>query len=70
MTRFKTETITVRLDPDLYQRVIAKSEETAVNYSEIVRRALENWVATGTVPARVASTGKAEAVPAEGNGEE
>lgn len=60
MTRFKTQSITVRLDPDLYQRVIEKSEETAVNYSEVVRRALENWVATGIVPARVASPAAAK----------
>ena len=54
MARIKTESITIRLTPVLYQAVIAKSEETAVNYSEVVRRALENWVATGILPPRVA----------------
>jgi len=62
--------IIVTIEDDLHTALKNKTKETGVAYSFIVRRALENWVATGTVPARVASTGKAEAVPAEGNGEE
>ena len=54
MVQIKIKIISVRLPYGLYQAVIAKSEETAVNYSEVVRRALENWVATGILPPRVA----------------
>lgn len=59
----------VMVNDDLYTAIKTKVDETGIPYSVVARRALENWVATGVMPARVASPGKAEAVPAVGNGE-
>lgn len=46
----KSKQILVMVDPSLYEKVKAKSDETGIPYSEIVRRALLNWVTTGEVP--------------------
>ena len=45
--------IIVTIEDDLYRAVKDISSNTGVAYSFVVRRALENWVTTGVVPARV-----------------
>lgn len=50
----KNVNIIVRVPDDLYAAMKEKSAETGVAYSFVARRALENWVATGILPARVA----------------
>jgi len=43
----KTKLLTTLVEPELYERIKRKSEETGVPYSEVIRRALEAWVVTG-----------------------
>lgn len=62
----KDVNVIVRVPTELYLAMKEKTDETGIAYSFVVRRALENWVATGTVPARVATPGKSEAAPAVG----
>ena len=46
----KTKMMVVMVDPSFYMRVIRKSEETAVPYAEVARRAWEVWLETGELP--------------------
>lgn len=50
--------IIVTIEDDLYRAVKDISSNTGVAYSFVVRRALENWVTTGVVPARVPANGE------------
>jgi len=42
------------LNEDLHDAVLELSHNSGVPVSVVMRRALENWVATGALPARVA----------------
>lgn len=50
--------IIVTIEDDLHVAVKNQSKKTGVAYSFVVRRALENWVITGIVPARVSVNGE------------
>lgn len=54
----------VEIDPQLHQAVTKMSQETGVSATFVMRRALENWVATGIVPAHATPTSKTETPPA------
>ena len=41
------------LNEELHDAVLRLSHDSGVPVSAVMRRALENWVATGTLPARV-----------------
>lgn len=66
----KTARFLIPVEADFHQQVKAKSAETGVPVSEVVRRALEAWLITGELPtvptneaqpatARKATSGKA-----------
>lgn len=59
-----TQKMMVTVNDNLYAAVKVKVNETGIPYSVIVRRALENWVITGIVPARV-SVNQEEPIPPE-----
>ncbi len=46
----KTKMMVVMVAPELYERIRRKSEETAVPYAEVARRAWELWLITGELP--------------------
>jgi predicted DNA binding CopG/RHH family protein len=46
----KTKLIAIHISPELHSQIKSKTEETGTPYSEVVRRALEVWVATGEMP--------------------
>lgn len=55
-----TQKLMITVADELYHAIKAKVSETGTPYSFIARRALENWVTTGVVPARVEMAGDAE----------
>ncbi len=46
----KSKQMLVMVEPEFYERVKQKSQETGVPYAEVVRRALEVWLETGELP--------------------
>ncbi len=46
----KTKVISVKVEPEFHERLQKKSQETAVPYSEVARRAWEVWLVTGELP--------------------
>lgn len=46
----KTKMAAVMVEPEFHERLIQKSKETGVPYSEVARRAWEVWLTTGELP--------------------
>jgi predicted DNA-binding protein len=46
----KSVRLVVMVEPEFQKRVNTMSEKTGVPYSEVVRRSLETWLATGEMP--------------------